>query len=166
MDILKPFNLMQWITANQQYLQPPVCNKVIFSDHDFIVMVVGGPNQRKDFHINQTAEIFYQLKGEMLLKAVINNKIESIAIKEGELFQLPANIPHSPQRFSDTIGIVIEQTRKDGQFDTLLWYCDHCDNEIYHENFYLKNIESDFDAVFSRFDAYKIQNNCSICGAM
>lgn len=164
METLKPFNLMQWINAHQHELQPPVCNKIIYSNHEFIVMVVGGPNQRKDFHVNQTAEIFYQIKGEMLLKVFINNDVEEIFIKEGEIFQLPANIPHSPQRFADTIGIVIEQIRKGGQQDTLLWFCDNCNNEIYHEKFTLNNIETDFEPVFNRYQTHIQQHNCLSCG--
>lgn len=164
MDLYKPFNLLKWIQDNQAKLKPPVCNKIVYSNHDFIVMIVGGPNQRKDYHINKTAEIFYQLKGNMILKIINNNnKIEDILIKEGEMFQLPPNIPHSPQRFDNTMGLVVESARKNDQMDTLLWLCEECNIEYYQESFLLKNIESDFEPIFRRYQEYKNNNTCQNC---
>lgn len=163
-NILPPFNLLKWINTNQDKLKPPVCNKVVYQDHNFILMVVGGPNQRKDFHINQGAEIFYQLKGSMLLKILdSDNFIRAIPIEEGEIFQLPPNVPHSPQRFKDTIGLVVECTRQKNQLDTLLWLCDNCNNRMYSEDFYLENVETDFAPVFARQKEYINNHCCQYC---
>jgi len=112
-----PFNLQKWIDDHKEQLKPPVGAALVFTseEHMFAVMIVGGPNQRTDYHINQTEEFFYQLKGDMILKVIQNGEFKDIRINEGEVFLLAANTPHSPQRYVDTIGLVIrtkEKTRK------------------------------------------------------
>ena len=118
-----PFSFMNWIEQNRDLLKPPVGNKVVFKDSSFIVMVVGGPNSRTDFHVNQTDEFFYQLEGEMFLRIVnAEGKFQEIPIKAGEIFMLPAGVPHSPQRSEGSVGLVIEKTRTEGEEDGLQWY--------------------------------------------
>ena len=148
---MMPFNFMQWIEENRDLLKPPVGNKVVFKDSSFIVMVVGGPNARTDFHVNETDEFFYQLEGEMNLRTIKNNQFEDIPIKAGEIYMLKAGTPHSPQRFEKSIGLVIEKTREENELDTLQWYCKKCCHKLYEESFHLNNIETDFGAVFDRY---------------
>ena len=107
-----PINLKEWICKYRSQLKPPVGNKVIYDDSDFIIMVVGGPNKRKDYHVDPNEEFFYQIEGDMTLKIFQNDKPENIVIKEGEIYLLPKLKPHSPQRYSDTVGLVIEYKRK------------------------------------------------------
>jgi 3-hydroxyanthranilate 3,4-dioxygenase len=111
--MLLPFNFQQWISQNKDKLKPPVSNFCLWQEQDFIVMALGGPNSRTDYHVNPTEEFFYQLKGDMILK-IHNGSFQEIPIKEGEMFLLPANIPHNPCRFEDTVGLVIERTRPEG----------------------------------------------------
>jgi len=108
MEITRPLNLKRWVESNRHLLKPPVGNKVIYEDGDFIIMVVGGPNKRKDYHVDPLEEFFYQLEGDMMLKIIDNGKKVDMIIKEGEIFLLPKNIPHSPQRFLNTVGLVVE----------------------------------------------------------
>lgn len=158
-----PFSFKGWIEENRHLLKPPVGNKVIFKDSTFIVMVVGGPNSRTDFHVNETDEFFYQIEGEIFLRIVNKDgKFEEINIKEGEIFLLPGGVPHSPQRTEGSIGLVIEKTRTKGDTDGLQWYCKKCGKKLYEEFFHLEDIETQFPAVFERYyssDAVK----CS-CG--
>src|SRR5690606_41004187 len=105
MDVLKPFNLNSWIDEHRHLLKPPVGNIQVYKDvQDFIVMVVDGPNSRKDFHYNETEELFYQLEGSITVEIIEDGKRVPIKINQGEMFLLPARVPHSPQRGAGTIG--------------------------------------------------------------
>ena len=106
--IAKPFNLQNWIKENRDLLKPPVGNKNLYKDAgDYIVMIVGGPNARKDYHYNETEELFYQLEGDILVKIQENGKAVDVPIKAGEMFLLPAKVPHSPIRSEGSVGLVI-----------------------------------------------------------
>jgi len=128
MSIRRPFNIHQWINDNRDLLKPPVGNKCLYHEaEDFIVMVVGGPNARKDYHYNESEEWFYQIEGDAVVKIQEDGKAVEITIKEGEMFLLPSNIPHSPIRGENTVGLVIEKVRKGtGMIDGLMWFCDNC----------------------------------------
>jgi 3-hydroxyanthranilate 3,4-dioxygenase len=158
-----PFSFKGWIEENKHLLKPPVGNKVIFKDSNFVVMVVGGPNQRTDFHVNQTDEFFYQLEGDIFLRTINNaGKFEEIHIKEGDIFLLPAGVPHSPQRSAGSIGLVIEKTRTQEDTDGLQWYCFSCGVKLYEEYFVLEDIETQFGGVFGRYHSSD-HGQCS-CG--
>lgn len=109
--VLPPFSLARWISENEHLLRPPIGNKCLVSTDGYFVMVVGGPNERADFHFQPTEELFYQYKGAMTLSIIEDGQFRNITIGEGEMFLLPANTPHSPRRYADTIGLVLERTR-------------------------------------------------------
>ena len=156
------FKLQAWIDEHRHLLKPPVGNKCIV-DGDFIVMIVGGPNQRTDYHWDEGPEFFYQLEGEMVLKIQEDGMARDIPIKAGEMFYLPPRTPHSPQRAAHSIGLVIERKRLPDEQDGLQWYCEACNHLLYEERFPLVDIEKDFFAVFDRFyrsDALA----CAACG--
>jgi 3-hydroxyanthranilate 3,4-dioxygenase len=158
-----PFSFKGWIEENRHLLKPPVANKVIYKDSNFIIQVVGGPNQRTDFHVNQTDEFFYQIEGNMHLVTINKEgKFEKIHIREGEIFLLPGNVPHSPQREANSIGLVIEKTREEKDIDGLQWYCKKCGKKLYEEFFHLTNIETQFKAVFDRY--YNSDHGKCSCG--
>ncbi len=167
MAISRPFNFQAWIDEHRHLLKPPVGNKQVFLDNDdFIVMVVGGPNSRKDYHYEEGEEFFYQLKGDIVLKIVEEGKQVDIPIKEGEIFLLPAKIPHSPQRSEGSIGLVIERYRKEGELDGFMWFCENCDHQLYKEFFELTDIVNQLPKVMSTFYESEELRTCNNCGTV
>ena len=164
MSVTRPFNFKQWIDEHRHLLKPPVGNKQVYEDTDFIVMVVGGPNARKDYHYNETEEFFYQLEGDILVKIQENGKSVDVPIKEGDIFLLPPMVPHSPIRPANSVGLVIEMKRKKEEQDGLMWFCDKCNNKLYEEKFPLTSIENDFIPVFKKFYASEDLRTCKKCG--
>lgn len=157
-----PINLQRWIDDNRHLLKPPVGNKVIF-DGDFIVMVVGGPNVRTDYHYDEGPEWFHQLEGEMVLRIQEDGAARDIPIRAGETFLLPPRVPHSPQRMAGSIGLVIERKRRPHENDGLLWFCERCNDKLYEEYFQLEDIERDFPPVFDRYHASTERRTCKSC---
>ena len=163
--IRRPFNFQKWIEEHRELLKPPVGNKCVYAEaEDLIIMVVGGPNQRKDYHYNETEELFYQIEGDIVVKIQQNGEMVEISIKEGEMFLLPAKIPHSPVRPENSIGLVIEAKRKENEMDGLQWYCDSCNESIHSTKFKLINVEKDFQPRFKEFYNSKELRTCSKCG--
>jgi 3-hydroxyanthranilate 3,4-dioxygenase len=162
--MIQPFDFKQWIESHRHLLKPPVGNRRVYPDGDFIIMVVGGPNTRSDFHVDPGAEFFYQLEGNMVLKTVQDGRVVDIPIREGEIFLLPANLPHSPQRQANTVGLVIERRRMPGEKDGLQWYCERCNHKLYEEFFELTDIESQFAPVFQRYYDSAEHRTCRQCG--
>ena len=149
--ITRALNLKKWIDDNKESLKPPVSNKVIYKDSDFIVMVVAGPNSRKDYHFNVSEEFFYQLTGDIEVGIQEDGKAVTVPIKEGEIFLLPGRVPHQPRRGAGTVGLVIELKRKENDEDGLLWFCEKCNHKLYEAYFQLTSIEKQFQTVFSTF---------------
>lgn len=150
--IYPPINFKEWIDEHRHLLKPPVGNKVVWENGDFIVMVVGGPNSRRDYHYNETPEFFYQVEGDIVLKIMDNGEPKDIHIKEGDIFLLPPGIPHSPRRGPNTVGLVIEYPRPEGVKDKLQWYSEENGNLEYEEEFTLSNIETDLPKIFDRYN--------------
>lgn len=167
MIIQKPFSFKGWIKENRHLLKPPVGNQVVYSDNDdFIVMVVGGPNSRKDFHYNETEEFFYQLEGDITLRIIENDKPVDIPIKEGEIFLLPRRVPHSPQRPANTVGLVMEIKRNHGEMDGFMWFCDNCSNKLYEEYFELTDIVKQLPPIMDKFYSSTDLHTCKSCGTI
>lgn len=165
MAIRRPFNLRKWIEENRDILKPPVGNKNLYTEaDDYIVMIVGGPNARKDYHYNETEELFYQLEGDIVVKIQEEGKAVEIPIREGEMYLHPAKVPHSPARPAGSVGLVIECVREKGQQDGLIWYCDNCNNKLHETYFPLTNIEKDFLPRFREFYGSEELRTCDNCG--
>ncbi|MDD9888430.1 MAG: 3-hydroxyanthranilate 3,4-dioxygenase [Candidatus Marinimicrobia bacterium] len=166
MSVAPPINFKNWIEENRHLLKPPVGNSVVYEEGDFMIMVVGGPNSRKDYHVDPVEEFFYQLEGDMLLKIMDKGKPVDIPIKEGEIFLLPKNVPHSPQRFADTVGLVVEYQREEGALDAFQWYCDEC-NEMLHEvTLDLENIVTQLPPLFEAYWDNTDARTCRSCGTI
>lgn len=166
MQSLFAFNLQKWIDEHRDKLKPPVCNQQVFVENDFIVMVVGGPNARDDFHVDEGPEFFYQLEGEMLLKTVQDGGRVDISIRAGDVLLLPPRVPHSPQRFADSVGLVVERKRLQHEQDGFIWYCDTCNNKLYEEYLYVDDIVGQLPPVFDRFYESRQHRTCGDCGSI
>ncbi len=164
MSALRSLNFKKWIDENRHLLKPPVGNRQIWEDRDFMVTVVGGPNSRQDFHINEGEEFFYMVEGDMNLRILEDGKPVDLPIREGEIFLLPPKVPHSPQRPAGTVGLVIERKRRPEEMDGLLWVCDRCHARLYEESFHLTNIVTQLPPVFDRFYGNPAHTTCRSCG--
>jgi 3-hydroxyanthranilate 3,4-dioxygenase len=162
--MLPPFNFREWIDANRAFLQPPVCNRQVYRDSEFIIMVVGGPNSRTDYHDDPGEEFFHQIEGDMVLKTMQDGRPVDIPIREGEVFLLPAHLPHSPQRFANTVGLVIERVRRPEEKDGFLWYCDECHAPLYCEYLHVSDIVKQLPPIFERFYSHESNRTCGRCG--
>lgn len=163
MAILSPFNLKKWINENRELLKPPVGNQCIYKQaENFIVMVVGGPNSRKDYHYNESEELYYQVEGDIVLKIIEDGKPRDININEGDIFLLPPRTPHSPQRGPNTVGLVIEKIREDEK-DGFLWYCEKCGNKLYEEKLNVSDIVTQLPPVMEGFYSSKDRTTCDKC---
>ena len=162
--MMTPLDLQGWIRAHRHLLQPPVGNQQIWLDREFMVTIVGGPNARADYHINEGEEFFYQLEGTMVLRLLEAGKPRDMAIGPGEIFLLPPRVPHSPQRPANTVGLVLERRRLPHEQDGFVWICDRCDSGLYQEFFHLTNIVTQLPPVFERFYANPKHLTCAQCG--
>jgi len=167
MAITKAFNFKKWIDENRHLLKPPVGNQVVYKpNQDFIVMVVGGPNSRKDYHFNETEEFYYQLEGNIVVKIIDEGKMIDIPINEGDIFLLPPRTPHSPQRGPNTIGLVMEVQRGKEMKDGFMWFCEKCGNKLYEEYLNVSDMVKDLPIVMNKFYENKDQRTCKKCGTV
>jgi 3-hydroxyanthranilate 3,4-dioxygenase len=161
-----PFNLRRWIDQNRELLKPPVGNKLLFEDSSFIIMAVGGPNSRKDYHHDPSAEFFFQIEGNMVLKTVQEGRVVDVPIREGEMYLLPPEVPHSPQRPAGSVGVVVERRRGPEELDSFSWYCENCGHRLYLERVAVGNIETQLPQIFARFYSSLQHRTCSVCATV
>ena len=167
MTIPKPFNLQKWIDENRDDLKPPVGNRNLYKNAgDYIVMIVAGPNARKDYHYNETEELFYQIEGDIIVRIQVDGKPVDVPIKEGEMFLLPAKVPHSPIRADKSIGLVVELKRDTNMKDGLMWFCDNCNTKLHDTYFQLKNVEKDFQPRFKEYYNSEEKRTCPECNSV
>ena len=163
-----PMDFLGWIEENRHLLKPPVGNKAVYPmSEDFIVMVVGGPNQRTDFHIDPYEELFYQIKGNMHVKTMVDGVPTDVHINEGQMWLLPGNVPHSPQRpEAGSVGLVIERVRTEGVREKFQWYCFECSSLVHEVELQVRDIVADLPPVFHAFYADEKARTCDTCGAL
>jgi 3-hydroxyanthranilate 3,4-dioxygenase len=162
---LKAFNLKRWIDDHRGLLKPPVGAEMVWTDSQFMVIVIGGPNARRDFHIDPRDEFFYQLEGDMLLEYIDGRgRRQRERIREGDVLLLPANVPHSPQRQADTVGLVVEPVRGPGEPEGYAWYCERCDEKLYGMSRGEGDLLLDLRRVSEQLNASEALRTCPSCG--
>lgn len=167
---LSAFNFQKWIEENEDKLKPPVCNQLLHKEGDMIVMVVGGPTARCDFHDDPVEEWFYQIKGDMMIKIADGGKIYDIPVREGEVFMLPPHVRHAPQRPQEgSLGIVVEAPRVAGMKEGFEWYCFDCETLLHREEVTLDAIDGIVSALPKVYDAFHANveaRTCKKCGSL
>lgn len=167
-QVMKPldvFSLMGWIEANKEHLRPPISNETIYKGNDdFIVMVSGGPNTRKDYHYNETEELFFQLKGDIEVGLYVDGEHKTVHIREGEMFLCPRKVPHQPRRFENTYGLIIEKHRLPDEKDGFMYFCESCGELLYENYFDLKDIVKQLPMIQDRFYSSEELRTCKNCG--
>ncbi len=164
---LSAFNFRQWIEDHAHLLKPPVGNKQVWENTDMMVTVVGGPNQRTDFHDDPVEEFFYQLTGNMLLKIYDNGDFYDVPICEGDVFFLPKHVRHSPQRPEPgSVGLVIEPKRPEGALDAFEWYCFDCGALVHRAEVLLKSLVDDLPPIFNGFYSNETARSCPQCQSL
>jgi 3-hydroxyanthranilate 3,4-dioxygenase len=167
MTLRKPFNFTAWIDEHSHLLKPPVGNKLVFEDGGMVVQVVGGPNQRVDFHDDPVEEFFYQLRGDMILKVIDRGQIEDVRIREGDVFLLPSHVRHSPQRpVVGSVGLVVEGARRADDQDAFEWYCFKCQGLVYRIEVFVKDIVKDLPPLYQAFYVDEGKRTCPHCGTL
>ena len=161
---LAAFNFSQWIDRHADLLRPPVGNKQVFVEaDDLIVMVVGGPNARTDFHDDPYEEFFYQLRGNMVLRIMEQGGARDLPIREGEILLLPGHVRHSPQRPEPgSVGLVVEKIRPRDVLDGFEWYCPGCGSLVHRVEVNVHDIVRDLPPLFDAF--YSGARRCPRCG--
>ena len=162
---LKALNLRRWIDDHRSLLKPPIGAETIWKDSQFMVMIIGGPNARRDFHIDPRDELFYQLEGDMVLEYIDGRgKRQRETIRAGEILLLPANTPHSPQRAANTVGLVVEPVRAADEPEGYAWYCERCDAKLYELSRGEGDVLMDLRKVSEKFNASEALRTCKSCG--
>jgi 3-hydroxyanthranilate 3,4-dioxygenase len=157
-------NFQAWIDEHRPLLKPPVGNCEVYPHHEFIIMVVGGPNSRTDYHVDPGEEFFYQVEGDMTLRVVDEGEVRAVEIKQGEIFLLPPLVPHSPQRRANTVGLVVERKRNPGEQDQFQWYCERCSSKLYEESLAMTDIVAQLPPIFERYESSVANRTCKQCG--
>jgi 3-hydroxyanthranilate 3,4-dioxygenase len=155
---------MKWVEENRDKLKPPVGNKYIYDGEDFFVMVIGGPNARNDFHVTNSEEYFYQVKGDVTVRIREGDRIVDYPLREGETFFIPGNVPHCPVRPPNTIGVVVERVRPAGETEHLVFYCEKCGKLVHDLEFDCKDIVEHFRDAMEAFWADEKLSTCKNCG--
>ena len=164
---MSPIHLMSWIAQNHDAFQPPVANKEVFPESEFIYQIIRGPNARNDFHIDPGDEIFCQLTGDIVVQYIDGEgKRRDAPVREGEVMLCRAGTPHCPIRPAGTWGLVIERKRRPDELDRLAWFCERCEAKLHEVSFSCQNIEVELRAAIETFNASEVLRTCGTCGAV
>lgn len=163
-ESLMAFDLNKWIEENKDNFKPPRGSKALFRDKQLLIIVVGGPNVRGDFHVTDSPEFFYQLKGDIVIEYFEDGKRLKTVVKEGEVALMPSMVPHSPQRPAGTIGLVIERVRRPDDADGFHWHCNRCDAQLHQAEKWDGKVLKDAIELTKEFESSEQLRTCNQCG--
>src|SRR4051812_41642499 len=164
---LTAFNFSRWIDEHAHLLKPPVGNQMVFREaEDLIVMVIGGPNARTDYHDDPYEEFFYQLRGNIVLRIIEAGRMHEVPVNEGEILLVPGHVRHSPQRPAGSVGLVVEKVRSRDVDDAFEWYCPACFACIHRVEVNVQNIVADLPPLFDAFYSSAELRTCAGCGTV
>lgn len=162
-----PVGLLAWIADHPDAFRPPVANRVLYQDESFIVMLVRGPNQRNDFHIDPHPEVFLQLRGTIRVDTRTDDGVTvPHLVAEGEMFVVPGAVPHSPLRPADTWGLVVERPRTPSELDAITWFCATCGDEVNRSELRVTEIDEQLHPVLDGFARDERLRTCDRCGTV
>jgi 3-hydroxyanthranilate 3,4-dioxygenase len=166
MDFLSTYNLRRWVEENKNLFNPPFkTNRLLAHQKDFLVMILGGPNVRLDFHVEPGDEFFYQIEGDIELHLKPEGaKREVVTIREGEIFLCPGGVAHSPRRPENTWGLVIERKRKPEEYEEFAWFCEKCDEKVLSRTVVQGDIAAQVTKIYEAFNADPALRTCKACG--
>ena len=166
MDFLSTYHLKRWVEENKNLFSPPYkTNRLLVHHKDFLVMILGGPNVRLDFHVDPGDEFFYQIEGDMELHLKpVGEKREIVKIRQGEIFLCPGSVPHSPRRPENSWGLVIERKRKPEENEEFVWFCEKCDDKVLSRTVIQQDVGSQVSKVYEEFNANPKLRTCTKCG--
>jgi 3-hydroxyanthranilate 3,4-dioxygenase len=161
---LSAINIPKWVEENKEYLTPPVGNHLMFKDGEFQVMIVRGPNTRRDFHQEPGEELFYQLEGDMTIAILEDGEIYEVILREGEIFMLPSNVIHSPRRPAGTLGLVVERQRTQEEIENVRWMCESCGNQLHLHSQIITDLDTQLGPIMETFWSNDELRTCDKCG--
>ncbi|MBF8184504.1 3-hydroxyanthranilate 3,4-dioxygenase [Nonomuraea sp. K274] len=141
--------------------------KSLYPDSQYEVVLVRGPNQRNDFHVEPYDELFIQLEGTIR----VDTREEGAGphrqlVRAGELYVVPAGVAHSPLRPAGTWGLVVEIRRKPGDVEHVEWYCDRCDALIERVSMESSEMIASLGPLLDEFQASEKRRTCRKCGSV
>lgn len=166
MDFLSTYHLGRWVEENKNLFSPPYkTNRLLVHHKDFLVMILGGPNVRLDFHVEPADEFFYQIEGDIELHLKPEGgKREVVTIRQGEIFLCPGSVPHSPRRPENTWGLVIERKRRPEENEEFVWFCERCDDKVLSRTVTQGDIGPQVTRIYEAFNADAALRTCPSCG--
>lgn len=153
-----------WIASHRALIDRGAAGAVI-GGGELTVLLVEGRGPRRDYHVNDVAELFCQLAGDIVVSVREAGIVRDIEVRSGELWLAPAGVPHSPQRPVGSLGLVVERARDPGSREAFRWYCDGCD-AVVHEIAGAPVDPVALRAAMAAFHADEGARTCRVCGAV
>jgi 3-hydroxyanthranilate 3,4-dioxygenase len=157
-----------WVAQSEARKGKALMSNERIWDDGFLVTLFDGPTppERCDFHINTSPEFFYQLRGDMSCRILEDGRFRDFVVAEGEMFMLPALVPHLNARVEGSIGLVIHQSRAPGAREAIVWYCERCCAQLHREDYVFEDLQRQLPGFIRRFLGDEGLRTCKSCGAV